>query len=50
VALGCSEPARDAWIVVTALDGMGIEALSTGTDAAVIRSSVERLLRGLLAA
>ena len=47
--LGSPEPERDAWIVVTALEGMKLELLASGErDAeAVLLSAIERLVRGL---
>jgi DNA-binding transcriptional regulator YbjK len=47
--LGCADPERDAWIVVTALTGMELELLASGErDAeAVLLPAVERLLEAL---
>ena len=49
--LGCREPERDAWIVVTALEGMSFELLASGErDAeAVLLPAIERLLEALVA-
>jgi DNA-binding transcriptional regulator YbjK len=48
--LGSPDPDRDAWIVVTALEGMSLDLLATGEpdrDTALV--AVERLLRALVA-
>ena len=49
--LGSGEPERDAWIVVTALEGMKLELLASGERDAegVLLPAVERLLTALSA-
>lgn len=47
--LGSPEPERDAWIVVTALEGMSLDQLATGgRDRDAVPAAVERLLRALI--
>jgi DNA-binding transcriptional regulator YbjK len=47
--LGSPEPERDAWIVVTALEGMSLDLLASGErDRDAVLASVERLLRALV--
>jgi DNA-binding transcriptional regulator YbjK len=47
--LGCRDPERDAWIVVTALEGMKLELLASGERDAesVLLPAIERLLEAL---
>ncbi len=46
--LGSPEPERDAWIVVTALEGMSLELLASGErDPDAVHAAIERLLRAL---
>jgi DNA-binding transcriptional regulator YbjK len=48
--LGSPEPERDAWIVVTALEGMSLDLLATGaSDREAVGAAVERLLGALVA-
>jgi DNA-binding transcriptional regulator YbjK len=47
--LGSPEPERDAWIVVTALEGMSLDLLATGEpDREAALAALERLLRALV--
>ncbi len=46
--LGSAEPERDAWIVVTALEGMSLDLLASGErDRDTVQAAVERLLQAL---